>query len=162
MMKKILAAALLTFLSLSVNAAAIDGAAPNFKLKTLDGKAVKLSALKGKVVMINFWASWCGPCRQEMPLLQEIYSDYRKAGFVLLAVNLDEDVSEAKKFLKGMEISFPILLDPEGSVADLYKNQAMPSSYFVNREGNLAHLHRGYRPGEEKDYRKTILKLLAE
>lgn len=161
-MKRILTACLLALCSLAASAKELSGPAPDFSLKNLKGETVKLSDLKGKVVMINFWASWCAPCRQEMPLLEDMSKEYGKAGFVLLGVNLDEDSADAKDFLKTTPVTFPILLDPEASVAELYKNEAMPSSYFVDREGNLAYLHKGYRPGEEAEYVAVIKKLLAK
>lgn len=136
--------------------------APNFTLQTIEGDSVTLADLKGKVVMINFWASWCGPCRAEMPLLNEIYDDYKRAGFELLGVNLDNQPAQAKRFLNDTPVVFPILMDTKGEVATLYKNKAMPSSYFIDREGQLVYLHQGYRPGEEDDYRKVIRKLLAQ
>ena len=161
-MKQLITAALLAVLSVGVYAKDLSGPAPDFALKNLKGETVKLSDYKGKVVMINFWASWCTPCRQEMPLLETMSKDLSKAGFVLLGVNLDEDSDDAKDFLSSTPVSFPILLDPTGGVAEKYKNEAMPSSYFVDREGNLAHLHKGYRKGEEADYEKVIKKLLAK
>lgn len=157
----VLTCALMLASNASVQAKKLSGPAPSFALKSLDGKTVKLSDFKGQVVMINFWASWCGPCREEMPLLEELYSDYRKAGFVLLGITIDEDVADAEGFLKKSPVSFPILSDPKGEVADLYNNQAMPSSYFVDRRGNLAHLHKGYKPGDEKNYKSVIRKLIA-
>jgi len=150
------------FMSLAAQAGEMSGPAPDFTLTGLDGQKVRLADLKGQVVMINFWASWCGPCRQEMPLLNDIYSTYKKAGFVLLGVNVDESVADAKGFLAKTPVNFPVLHDAEGKVADLYKNQAMPSSYFVDRKGNLTYLHQGYRPGEESEYKKVIKKLLAQ
>lgn len=136
--------------------------APDFSLPNLQGETVRLADLKGKVVMINFWASWCGPCRQEMPLLSELYNTYKRAGFELLGVNLDGQSGAAQRFLERTPVTFPVLLDPKGTVAGLYQNQAMPSSYFINRKGELVHLHQGYRPGEEEEYRRIIRKLLAE
>lgn len=149
-------------ITLPVHAGELSGPAPAFSLKNLSGEKVSLSDYKGQVVMINFWASWCGPCREEMPLLNDIYDDYKKAGFVLLGITLDEDISEAQAFLGKTPVTFPILSDASGKVADAYKNQAMPSSYFIDRKGNLAHLHQGYRPGEEAKYKKVIRKLLAQ
>jgi peroxiredoxin len=96
------------------------------------------------------------------PLPNDIYAGYKKAGFVLLGVNLDESADDAKAFLKKTPVNFPVLLDSQGKVADLYKNQAMPSSYFVDRKGNLVHLHQGYKPGEEAEYKRVIKKLLAQ
>jgi peroxiredoxin len=161
-MQRITALIFACLFSLSLQAKELSGPAPDFTLTNLDGEKVKLSDLKGQVVMINFWASWCGPCRQEMPLLNDIYAGYKKAGFVLLGVNLDESADDAKAFLKKTPVNFPVLLDSQGKVADLYKNQAMPSSYFVDRKGNLVHLHQGYKPGEEAEYKRVIKKLLAQ
>lgn len=161
-MKHLLLAIFITVFSVSTGAGELSGPAPAFTLQTLEGKKVSLSDYKDQVVMINFWASWCGPCRQEMPYLNKLYDTYKKAGFVLLGVNLDEDVAAAKKFLDKTPVTFPVLLDPTGKVADQFKNQAMPSSYFIDREGNLAYLHQGYRPGEEAQYKKVIRALLAQ
>jgi peroxiredoxin len=165
-LSSMLSAFILSLCSLFLNSQAmageVSGPAPAFTLTTLDGKKVSLSDYKGQVVMINFWASWCGPCRQEMPLLNEIYTSYKKAGFVLLGVSVDESADDAKGFLAKTPANFPILHDAGGTVADLYKNQAMPSSFFVDRKGNLSHVHKGYKPGEENDYKKVIKKLLAE
>lgn len=165
-MKHFIFLALCALLSMGAHASKkpVDGPvpAPDFTLKTLTGESVRLADLRGQVVMINFWASWCGPCRQEMPLLNKIHDDYHKAGFTLLGINLDEQTSAAQAFLKTTPVTFPILHDAGGKVADLYKNTAMPSSYFIDKKGNVAHLHRGYRPGEEQDYRKQIRKLLAQ
>ncbi|MCR6652788.1 MAG: TlpA family protein disulfide reductase [Cellvibrionaceae bacterium] len=161
-MKRITTLIFACLFSLSMQAKELSGPAPDFTLTSIDGEKVKLSDLKGQVVMINFWASWCGPCRQEMPLLNDIYAGYKKAGFVLLSINLDESTDDAKAFLKKTPVNFPVLLDSKGKVADLYKNQAMPSSYFVDRKGNLVHLHQGYKPGEEAEYKRVIKKLLAQ
>ncbi len=161
---------LCTFLALAAHAAKPAkpaagipyGPAPDFTLKTLTGESVRLSSLKGQVVMINFWASWCAPCRQEMPLLNKIHADYHKAGFTLLSINLDDQVGAAQEFLKSTPVVFPVLHDGKGKVAELYKNTAMPSSYFIDKKGHYVHLHQGYRPGEEETYRKVIKKLLAQ
>lgn len=165
-MKQFICLALCALLAMGAHASKkpADGPvpAPDFTLKTLNGESVRLADLRGQVVMINFWASWCGPCRQEMPLLNKIHDDYHKAGFTLLGINLDEQTSAAKAFLKTTPVTFPVLHDEGGKVADLYKNTAMPSSYFIDKKGKIAHLHRGYRPGEEQDYRKQIRKLLAQ
>jgi len=149
-------------LSINVNAKELSGPAPDFTLKSLSGENVKLSDLKGKIIMLNFWASWCGPCRQEMPILDEIYSMYKEKGFELLGVNLDEDLDERDAFLEKTPVNFPILDDSEYTVAELYKNHAMPSTYFIDRKGNLRHLHEGYKQGEESEYIAAITKLLNE
>lgn len=161
-MRAFLTAVVFALWSVSAAAAELSGPAPDFTLQTMDGKKVSLSDYKDQVVMINFWASWCGPCRQEMPELNTLYDTYKKAGFVLLGINLDDSKAAVDKSLQKTPVTFPVLLDPKGKVAELYKNKAMPSSYFVDRKGNLAYLHQGYRPGEEAEYKKIIRKLLAQ
>lgn len=147
-------------LSAAALAADLNKPAPDFTLKAMDGSNVKLSELKGKVVMLNFWASWCGPCRQEMPYLEDIYKKYAPAGFVLLGINVDEDSADAKEFLAEVPVSFPVLLDSKNTLPELYEVEAMPSTFFVDKDGNLVYLHKGYKPGEEKEYEAQILKLL--
>jgi len=140
----------------------LSGQAPNFTLKSDNGKNIKLSELRGQVVMINFWASWCGPCRQEMPLLEDIYKKYKKLGFTILGVNVEQDSSKARQMLKDVPVSFPILFDTENKVSKLYDVVAMPSTVMVDRNGKMRFLHKGYKPGYEKDYRKQIRKLVKE
>lgn len=147
-------------LSVAALAADLNKPAPDFTLKAMDGSNVKLSELKGKVVMLNFWASWCGPCRQEMPYLEDIYKKYAPAGFVLLGINVDEDSADAKEFLADVPVSFPVLLDSKNTLPELYEVEAMPSTFFVDKDGNLVYLHKGYKPGEEKEYEAQIQKLL--
>ena len=108
----------------------------------ISGKNIKLSEYRGDVVMINFWASWCGPCRQEMPLLDEIYNKYKKLGFTIWGVNIEPDSSSAKKLLKDIPVSFPILFDTANSVSKMYNVKAMPSTVLVDRNGNLRYLHK--------------------
>ena len=136
--------------------------APDFTLKSMTGENVKLSELRGEVVMINFWASWCGPCRQEMPLLDDFYKKYKNLGFTLLGVNVEEDSSKAAGYLAEVPVSFPILYDNTNSVSKMYDVDAMPSTVLVDREGNLRFLHRGYKPGDEKEYKRLMKKLMRE
>ncbi|RYD68941.1 MAG: TlpA family protein disulfide reductase, partial [Sphingobacteriales bacterium] len=119
--------AVMAILSFSYSAFAAD-AAPDFTLKSSTGDNVRLAEQRGQVVMLNFWASWCGPCRQEMPLLDGISKKYGKMGFVLYGINVDQDTSEAKKVLQKINVSYSILFDPEAKLSDLYKVEAMPTS----------------------------------
>ena len=156
-----LAALLLALPVLTANAAGTP--APDFTLKSRDGSEVSLSQFKGKVVMINFWATWCGPCRQEMPLLEEIYKKYNKSGFVLLGVNVEPDSKMAEDWLKKQKpVTFPILYDTESKVTGLYKVNGMPSSVFIDKKGNLRTLHTGYKPGDENEYLTQIRQLIRE
>jgi len=140
----------------------VSGPAPDFTLPTRSGESVTLSELEGQVVMINFWASWCGPCREEMPLLEQIHQRYERLGFTLLGVNVEEDPASAEKWLKDRPVSFPILMDPENGVSKLYDVIAMPSTVIVDRQGNMRYLHHGYKPGYEDDYQNQIRALVRE
>lgn len=158
-------AALATILMvvLPVWAAAADAPqAPGFTLQSVDGKTVSLSQFKGDVVMINFWASWCGPCRQEMPLLDDIYKQYKDMGFVLLGVNVEPDAQSADAWLKKTPVSYPILYDPKSQVSQLYQVQAMPTTVIVDRQGNVRFVHNGYLPGDENQYMNSIRTLVVQ
>jgi peroxiredoxin len=136
--------------------------APNFTLNDADGNAVSLGDLKGRVVMINFWASWCGPCRQEMPLLEQIHRKYEPLGFTLLGVNVEENSADGQAFLKDRPVSFPVLYDPENGISQLYDVVAMPSTVLIDRQGNVRYLHHGYKPGYENEYMDQIRALSRE
>lgn len=153
---------LLLLLSGGVAASALNGAAPDFTLKSDNGNNLRLSEHRGQVVMINFWASWCGPCRQEMPVLDELQQRYSKAGFTVLGVNVEQDSGQAVQLLQGMNLSFPILFDPKSVVSKLYDVKAMPSTVMIDRDGNMRYLHRGYKPGYEDQYREQIKELIRE
>lgn len=138
----------------------LKGPAKDFTLKSNKGKNVQLSDLRGRVVMLNFWASWCGPCRQEMPLLDKLSQRYEPAGFTLLGVNVEADQEAADALLKEIPVSFPVLYDPTSKVSKAYKVEAMPSTVMIDCDGNLNYLHRGYVPGDEKIYQKKIKELI--
>ena len=155
---------ILTVLLLAAEATAAPAAspAPDSTLPARDGGTVQLSSLKGQVVMINFWATWCGPCRQEMPLLEQLQAKYEPLGFTLLGVNVETDSAAASAWLKGVPVSFPILFDTKNAVAEQFGVMGMPSSVFVDREGRVRHVHRGYKPGDEAQYADTIRALARE
>ena len=136
--------------------------APTFTLPSRGGDNVSLGQLKGRVVMLNFWASWCGPCRQEMPLLDQMHKRYSALGFTLVGVNVDTDSKDAEDWLSKTPVSFPVLFDRESKVSKLYDVSAMPSTVFIDRKGNVPYLHRGYKPGDESEYLNQIRALLKE
>ena len=136
--------------------------APDFALKSSSGENLRLSEYRGDVVMINFWATWCGPCRQEMPLLDELYSRYQRVGFNLLGVNIDDDSSRAMDMIDELGVSFPVLFDSSKEVSRLYRVDAMPVTIIVDREGNVRHVHQGYKPGYEQQYLDQVRALLRE
>ena len=116
----------------------IGEAAPGFALQGLDGSEVTLAALDGKVVVLNFWASWCGPCRLEMPDFQKAWEEHQKQGVVFVGVAVDDTASEASKFAEQVGVTYPLALDTTGDVARSYRIRAVPSTYFIDREGKLA------------------------
>jgi thiol-disulfide isomerase/thioredoxin len=137
--------------------------APDFKLATRGGKDLSLSSLKGQVVMINFWATWCGPCRQEMPLLEKIHKKYKPMGFTMLGVNVEPDPKAAEAWLnKEMPVTFPIAFDTKSEVSKIYKVAGMPSTVIVDRKGNVRVIHKGYKPGDENEYLSHIRALVKE
>ncbi len=144
------------------HAAAVKGPAPNFTLKSLTGKNLKLSEMTGNVVLINFWASWCGPCREEMPLLNALHKKYEALGFTVIGINVEEDTRNARGFLKNFPVDFPILLDKNNKVSKQYEVIAMPTTVVVDRDGNMRYLHKGYKSGDEDKYRKMVKKLVRE
>ena len=113
----------------------IGNLAPDFQLQTLAGQTFSLSGVRGKPVLLNFWATWCGPCRFEMPFLQEIYEDYSDEELVLITVDIGESKSEVESFLQREELSLPTLLDSEAKVARQYKTAAIPTTFFIDKDG---------------------------
>jgi peroxiredoxin len=136
--------------------------APDFTLATRDGGKVRLADLKGQVVMINFWATWCGPCRQEMPLLSQLHAKYEPLGFTMLGINVEPDSAAAVAWLKGIEVTFPIAFDTQNEVAGRFGVEGMPSSVLVDRNGEVRYVHRGYKPGDEARYADMIRSLVKE
>ena len=145
-----------------VLAKSAKNAAPDFTLKSQKNDNLKLSELRGKVVLINFWASWCGPCRQEMPVLDELYRHYRSLDFTILGVNVEQNSDDAKSLLKDVPVTFPILFDTENKISKLYDVKGMPSTVLVDRDGNIRYVHMGYEPGVESEYQTQIRALIRE
>ncbi len=137
-------------------------AAPDFTLKRAEGGNLRLAEQRGQVVLINFWASWCGPCRVEMPHLNKLHDKYKAGGFMVLGVNIDDDPRHGAATAARWGIRFPVLLDAEKSVTRTYDLGAMPSTVLVDRDGRIRFLHRGYRDGLEAEYEKQIRELVKE
>lgn len=117
--------------------AEVRSPAPGFELSALDGSKVSLADYRGLVVLLNFWASWCPPCRAEMPDLDAFQQQYRDQGFAVVAVNMGEDAGTARAFMEENDLHFPVLLDTYGSVYDRYDARALPSSFIIGRDGTL-------------------------
>ncbi len=137
--------------------------APEFSLQTLDGETLALSDLHGQAVLVNIWASWCGPCRSEMPAMQTIYEEYQDQGFTILAINATSQDSraDAQAFVDENRLTFPVLLDLDGSVSRLYQVSALPSSFFVLPDGSIQEVVIG-GPMAEALLRTRVERLLAE
>jgi thiol-disulfide isomerase/thioredoxin len=118
-------------------------AARNFSVPTLDGANQALITLKGKVVLLNFWATWCGPCRAEMPSMEILYQHFKSSDFVMLAVDIQETREEVTAFIKEMGLSFPVGLDISGRAGSLYNISAIPTSYIIDRDGYIVATVRG-------------------
>ncbi len=159
----LLGAVLSIFMGSSLASSDLTGrTAPDFVLKSATGENLRLSEYRGDVVMINFWATWCGPCRQEMPLLDELYGRYQRVGFSLLGVNIDDDSRRAMAMVNELGVNFPVLFDEEKKVSKLYEVEAMPLTILLDREGTVRYVHHGYKPGYEQKYLNEIRSLLRE
>jgi peroxiredoxin len=136
--------------------------APAFELNSNSGKPVSLADLKGQIVLVNFWASWCGPCRQEMPILEQLNHQYHNKGVALIGVNVEPDSNAANTWLKATPVTFPILYDVDSKVSKLYEVQGMPNTVILDRKGVVRYIHRGYAPGAENEYLDQIRTLIRE
>jgi peroxiredoxin len=111
--------------------------APDFTLDSIDGKKYKLSDFRGKVVFVNFWATWCPPCKEEIPSMGQLYKDLSGEGLVMLAISVDNDEEVLRKFVKNHNVPFPVLLDPEKKVYNLYKATGVPETHLINKLGMI-------------------------
>lgn len=113
----------------------IGKSAPSFQLADIDGQSVSLNDFRGKPVLLNFWATWCSPCRVEMPYIQEVYDEWSERGLVVLAINIGEGPGEVEEFMRGHSLTFPVLLDMAGNVARQYNIRGIPTTYFIDSSG---------------------------
>jgi thiol-disulfide isomerase/thioredoxin len=112
--------------------------APDFTLTDLAGQPVQLSSLKGQVVLVNFWATWCIPCRAEMPSIQQAYNAHKGQGFTVLAVNLNESQADVQSYVNNLSVNFTVLLDAGDSISNMYRVRGYPTSFFIDRSGTVA------------------------
>ncbi|WP_045226295.1 TlpA family protein disulfide reductase [Methyloterricola oryzae] len=155
----------LAFLGTPARPHAMDAgtAAPACELETFKGaKATELSRYRGKVVLLDFWASWCGPCAQSMPFLDELQKQLGPKGLQVLAVNLDDNRQDAESFLSKHPVQIDVMSDGAGACPGRFGVEIMPSSYLIDRKGNIRHIQLGFHKDEGPKIRQSIEKLLAE
>jgi cytochrome c biogenesis protein CcmG, thiol:disulfide interchange protein DsbE len=148
--------------SIQPTAASISKLAPNVAVHTADGATVRLADYKGKVVLIDFWASWCPPCKTSFPALDAIYREYQPKGLEVLAVNVDERRHDADTFLEAHPHRLTVLYDPKGLSPEAFGVKGMPSSFLIDRAGNIRFTHMGYSGNVDDSYRQEIAQLLSE
>ena len=158
------------FLLLALSACAVDSPdalalepgqpAPSCPMKTWEGAPLDLSQYKGKVVYLDFWASWCAPCAQSFPFMNEMQSDLGPRGLQIIALNLDEKFEDAQAFLAKHPAGFTLARDPENICPKLYEVQGMPSTYLVDPAGKISYVHKGYRVGDADKIRSRVKALL--
>jgi thiol-disulfide isomerase/thioredoxin len=157
----VLAAGML--LCTAVQAAEVGEPAPAFSGEPLQsGAAVSLEQFRGKIVYLDFWASWCGPCRHSLPWLSQMRSDYAARGFEVIAVNVDEQPQDGLDFLKKYPVTYPTVRDAEGRIAHLYDVKTMPMSYLIDRQGVVRLVHQGFNKKDTPQLRAAVTQLLGE
>jgi len=140
----------------------VGSMAPDFTLKDLKGNPVSLSRYRGKVVFLNFWATWCPPCRAEMPDMERLYEVFGGQEFIMLAVNVEDDVEAVKAFLKDHPHSFPVLLDVEASAQNLYGVFRFPETFLIDKKGRVVERYLGARDWSSVDFLRKINELMKE
>ena len=164
-MKFFLAIASSILLSMSVSASDVGSTAPTFSvdaIKNTTAEKINLDTYKGKVIYVDFWASWCGPCKRSLPKLQEFREKYKDKGFEVIAINMDEDIHDANIFLEKFPVTFPVGADPKGKIAEQYSLKGLPSAYIIDRQGLINHIVIGFDEKTEADtIESTITKLLG-
>ena len=136
--------------------------APDFTLKDLTGREVRLTDFRGKVVFLNFFATWCVPCRAEMPAMERLHRNFRDKGLVVLAVDIQESARTVRPFMRDLKLSFPALLDEDGSVAYMYSVRPVPATYLISRDGRIVWRAFGSREWDNGDAREYFSQLLSD
>ncbi|BBL75928.1 TlpA disulfide reductase family protein [Methylomagnum ishizawai] len=143
--------------------AATEGPVPSCPATALgQSHTLDPAQLKGKVGYIDFWASWCGPCAQSFPFMNELHREFQAQGLEIIALNLDEEAQDAQDFLKKYPASFPIASDPQGKCPQKFDVKAMPTSFLVDRQGKIRHVHMGFRDGDKAAIKQQVQALLNE
>lgn len=147
----------------NVAALSVGDAVPSMTLPTATpGSAVDLTKLRGRVVYVDFWASWCGPCKQSFPWMNDMHAKYASRGLIIVAVNVDTKVPDADRFLAAMPAQFTVVFDPKGQTPKLFDVKAMPSSYLIDGDGKVVHVHVGFRDADRAALEAAIDNALAQ
>ncbi|RDH81139.1 MAG: hypothetical protein DIZ80_13565 [endosymbiont of Galathealinum brachiosum] len=152
---------LIVFLLIFFSNTVYSNKAPDFILQG-DDSVIKLSSYKGKVVYLDFWASWCVPCRRSFPFMNEMQEKYSEEGLKIIAVNLDTEREKAARFLKMIHADFSIAYDPEGRVPEDYKLSVVPTFYLISREGDIVYKHKGFRNSQNDELEAMIKRALSK
>jgi peroxiredoxin len=136
--------------------------APAFSLKDRDGRVRTLADFKGRVVLVDFWASWCAPCKVSFPALDSLHQEFHDTGLEVVAINVDEDARSAHAFLAGKSPSMTVLFDPKGAAPGAFGVEGMPSSFLIDRNGNIRFRHMGFNPQTKADFRREISILVGD
>ncbi|MGB1262022.1 MAG: TlpA family protein disulfide reductase [Cognaticolwellia sp.] len=140
----------------------LEQKAPDFTLKSLSGENLNLTEQRGNIIVINFWASWCGPCRTEMPILQDFHDQYQDLGVAVWGVNVEQENQAGIDYIRELAVDFPIFFDASNEVSANYNVEAMPTTVIIDRNGKVRSVFRGYQKGYEKKYAKVIKQLIRE
>jgi peroxiredoxin len=153
---------LLLFSAAHAGSLAVGRMAPDVSLALAKGGQISLSQLRGQIVLLNFWSSWCGPCREEFPVLDTLYRAHHEHGLVLIGVDIDAYPEDAVPFLKKHPVAFPIAGDAAGAVSSRFSLDSMPMSVLIDRRGTIRWIHRGFNADDDREYAAQVDALLRE
>lgn len=162
LIRKLLLMVFLVF-PFSVSAISVGETVPLFKARTIDGsKSLALEDYRGKVVLLDFWASWCPPCLRSLPKYNDLRREIGTANFEIVAINVDENTNDARKFLQKHPVSYPIAKDPKGILPGVFGVKAMPTSYLIDQNGVVQYVHAAFKEGDIEKLKAEIQKLIAQ
>ncbi|MEP6485173.1 MAG: TlpA disulfide reductase family protein [Rudaea sp.] len=160
--KTVLVAGFCLAVTMTAQAVELGAAAPGFTASTFDNKPVSLADFRGKVVFVDFWASWCSPCRQSLPMYDKLAGEFPTSDFAVIAVNVDEEVTDGKKFLTEHPVKYITLQNPQGDIPKAFGLSGMPSSYLIDRDGKIRQRYVGFEPTDISALKNEITRLIGK